>query len=299
MNFLKIASSVIIALIIGLSLLAHMIIRPGAVEDKSLLSANGRQLFRSNSSNLLQLGYYQHRPPAHPLNSDWSRASSNRAIAAELGCFNQSACVSPVIQVKKPFSIYLCDKVGRHGARFYFLLSDGLAKHPAVRLVKDIDAADLVLFLPASSPWHRSECTNTSLADRLIVLDEFDGSSAFSPRKTYEELKRDYADKIIDSKNVMWYFMYFKRSYVHRKDGRFIRYPFLLKKDFFPMVYSIADSYVRPEHKKDRSLLLVCTLRGDPKWQPSRLRVLEWIHEYVDIHQLPPYKIVTSQVSII
>lgn len=210
-------------------------------------------------------------------------------------CNNQSTCVSPIIEVTKTFNIYLCRKVVDRGERFFYLLNEGLMKHRGVKLVDHMSIADFIIYCPSSAPWHKSECTDTSLADKLIVLDESDGSFPFSPRKNEKELRLAYPDKIIEN-NVMWYFAFFKRSYVHRKDGRFIRYPFMLKKDFFPMVYSIADKYIRPEFNRNRQLLLACTLRGDPKWQPSRLRVLEWIDEYVERNKLSRDQVVTTQV---
>ena len=295
MKVLNLASYILISLIVGLTLYSHVAFRADVVpRDPS----GAHAVFSAFHSNITVLSSLQHRPPVRPMNNNFNskKFPDNIFRSFDIDCVNQSACIRPELQVVRPFTVYLCQKLARHGSRFFYLLSDGLAKHPAVKLTRDIHSADLIFFLPASSPWHRTECANASLADRLVVLDEFDGSHAFSPRRNHEELKRDYADKIVDERNVMWYFMYFKRSYVHRKDGKFLRYPFLLKKDFFPMVYSIADSYVRPEYKKDRNLLLACTLRGDPKHQPSRLRVLEWVHEYATKHVLPKSRVVTAQV---
>lgn len=289
MKFVKAAAYAVVVLVVGATVYSHLILSPG-IHHESAAGDRSHPMFHSAGDNIMPVAASFHRPPARPLGTDWAGSAS------EINCLNQSSCIQSELQVKRQFSIYMCKKVGRHGSRFYYLLSDGLERHPAVTVTEDIDAADLVLFLPSSSPWHKSECTNSSLADRLVIMDEFDGSSAFSPRKSFEELKRDYAHKIVDSKNVMWYFLYFKRSYVHRKDGKFLRYPFLLKKDFFPMVYSIADSYVRPQFNKERSLLLTCTLRGDMKYQPSRLRVLEWVHEYANKHELPLDRVVIGQV---
>lgn len=296
MKSLKLASYVLVGLIVAVTIYSHLMLRDDPFEQTAPFS-NTFSIFNSNATALFGVGM-QHRPPARPLVTPWDAAEVGSA-ESPLDCYNQSTCITPELQVQKIFSIYLCQKVGRHGSRFYYLLSDGLSKHPAVRMVDTIAAADFLFYLPGSAPWHRSECTDTSFADRLIVLDEFDGSFAFSPRKNFEELKQAYPDKVIDKKNVMWYYMYFKRSYVHRKDGKFLRYPFLLKKDFFPMVYSIADSYVRPEYNMERNLLVACTLRGDPKYQPSRLRVLEWLHEYISKHNIPVDKVVTAQVIFV
>lgn len=291
MKAFQFISYLLVALIVGVTLYSHLLVNP------EQFNAPASTIFhnKGNASHLLiHADMKLHRPPVRALD----KAQSMRMQYSKINsaCNNQSSCFPAELQVTKQFSIYLCKKVGKHGSRFYYLLSDGLAKHPAVTVIEDITSADFIFYLPGSAPWHKSECTDTILANKLIVLDEFDGSFAFSPRKTNEELKLAYPDKIIDNTNIMWYFMYFKRSYVHRKDGKFIRYPFLRKKDFFPMVYSIADSYVRPQYNANRRYLVTCTLRGDPKYQPSRLRTLDWIQEYVNIHKLPPERVITAQV---
>ena len=111
-----------------------------------------------------------------------------------LRCPNQSKCIVPELQLKPINKIYLCKHPVRHGVRFYFLIREGLLLHPNVVLVDEehVEEADYVFYLPGSSPWHRTECTNSSLADKLIVMDEFDGHNLFYPFKSKEEVKEVY-----------------------------------------------------------------------------------------------------------
>ena len=76
---------------------------------------------------------------------------------------------------------------------FYFLIREGLLLHPNVVLVDEehVEEADYVFYLPGSSPWHRTNA-NSSLADKLIVMDEFDGHNLFYPFKSKEEVKEVY-----------------------------------------------------------------------------------------------------------
>ena len=74
-----------------------------------------------------------------------------------------------------------------------------------------VEDADYVFYLPGSSPWHRTECTNSSLADKLIVMDEFDGHNLFYPFKTKEEVKAVYGE------DMVWYYMYFQAQLCRQK----------------------------------------------------------------------------------
>lgn len=100
-----------------------------------------------------------------------------------LRCRNQSACIVPALQLAAPLKIYFCRHPARHGVRFYYLVREGLHLHPNVHLVpfERIDEADFVVYLPGSSPWHLTECTNSSLKHRMLVLDEFDGCVTLMP----------------------------------------------------------------------------------------------------------------------
>lgn len=126
--------------------------------------------------------------------------------------------------------------------RFYYLMREGLHLHPNVQLLpfENIDQADFVIYLPGSSPWHLTECTNSSLKHRLLVLDEFDGYNLFHPFERIEQVQKVYG------KDLMWYFMYYKRSFVARRDGKFLSHPHINQPDVFPMTYAIADAYINP-----------------------------------------------------
>ena len=107
----------------------------------------------------------------------------------------------------------------------------------------------LIIYLPVSSEWKKSECGDPKYFSKLIVLDEGDGQGLFEPPNA--------------PKN--WYILYFKRSYVKRRDGIFHGYLNYVKKpDVFPLTYPIAEAYVHspyiPFEKRD--MQLVCTLRG-------------------------------------
>jgi hypothetical protein len=211
-------------------------------------------------------------------------------------CSAESHCIRPILQVKVQFRVYMCKNTVRSGARFYFLIYDGLSKHPAVELVNTTTDADFVFYLPSSSPWHKTECTDKSLADRLIVLDEADGVHLYSPRRNHSELEKAYPNRIVGH-TVMWYFLFFKRSYVDRNKGRFRHYPHLKKQDVYPITYSIADSYIRDKFNEERHVLISCTLRAATN-QPSRSRVLEWLNEYAISRAIPPANIVTAEVCV-
>lgn len=55
--------------------------------------------------------------------------------------------------------------------------------------------------------------------------------------------------------------MYFKRSYVARKNGVFLNYPHLDKPHIYPITYSIAEAYISPLFQFNRSIDILCTLR--------------------------------------
>ena len=74
--------------------------------------------------------------------------------------------------------------------------------------------------------------------------------------------------------------MYFKRSFVARKNGKFEYFPHLERPDMYAITYSLAEAYLRAKYNVKREMEIVCTLRGS-KQQPARLRVQEWLQEYV------------------
>lgn len=199
-----------------------------------------------------------------------------------LRCPNQSKCIVPELQLDSKLRVYMCRHPVRQGVRFYFLVREGLLLHPNVELLpfQDISSADFVVYLPGSAPWHRTECNDTLLAPKLIVLDEFDGHNHFVPFSDPKDMiKAGYKPHPDDKTEFFWYYMYFKRSYVVRKKGVFQYFPHLTRPDFYPITYSLAEAYLRPKFNFKREMEIVCTLRGS-KTQPARQRVQTWVEEY-------------------
>jgi hypothetical protein len=208
---------------------------------------------------------------------------------ALLMCPNQSKCIVPELQLQAKFKVYFCQHATKQGVRFFFLAREGFLLHPNIEMVSNIMSADYVVYLPGSAPWHLTECTNASYASKMIVLDEFDGAGLFYPAD-----KKDMDS--IYGKNVPWYFMYFKRSFVRRSDGEFIGYPSIeWFPDVYPMTYSIAETYVQTnKFNFKREIEILCTLRTGLKKMTTRLRVSSWIAEYGETRNVQ--NIVTKQV---
>ena len=192
-----------------------------------------------------------------------------------LRCPNQSKCIVPELQLEVKLKVYFCRHSARSGVRFYYLMKEGLLLHPNVELLaeKDMYTADYIIYLPGSAPWHKTECTNTSLADKMIVMDEFDGHTLFAPRTSKELMLEAYGEK------MEWYFMYFKRSFVLRRDGKFLKYPHFHVPHVYPMTYALAEVYLQHHFNFDRSIEVLCTLRGS-KAMSTRQRVQGWVAEY-------------------
>jgi len=122
------------------------------------------------------------------------------------------------------------------------------------------------------------------------VLDEFDGGTLYWPPYPPVELTEMYGPTHI------WYFMYFKRSFVRREDGRFIGYPSIdTYPDVYPLTYSIAEAYVQPHSfNVQREIDILCTLRGS-KLMTTRQRVSDWVALYGQTRNVQ--NIVTKQLS--
>jgi hypothetical protein len=195
---------------------------------------------------------------------------------AILLCPNQSKCMVPELQLQKRMKVYFCKHPTNHGVRFYFLAREGLLLHPNVDLVTEdaIDTADYIVYLPGSAPWHLTECAKPSYASKLIVLDEFDGHSLFGPSVT-----RDQYVELYGGAAKPWYNLYFKRSFVRRRDGVFQGYPHLVQRSIYPMVYAVAEAYIPHVFNHHREIDILCTLRGS-KHMSTRLRAQEWVAEY-------------------
>jgi len=176
-------------------------------------------------------------------------------------CFNQTRCIQPVLQLKRRYKVYYCNKVS-HGVRFFYLVKEGLLLHPLIDFVSSPEEAEVIVYLPESAAYHKSECNKPEYLPKLLVLDEGDGQGLFEPN----------ADVLL----------FFKRSYVRRHNGRFGGYMGYAKRvDVLPMTYTIADAYVSPRfyRQADRDTEILCTLRPQ-KRDPNRARVSQWVAEY-------------------
>jgi hypothetical protein len=173
-----------------------------------------------------------------------------------------------------------------YGVRFYYLIREGLLHHPNINLVDSPQEAEVIVYLPESANWKKSECGKMEFRKKMVVLDETDGPDLFSlPQQPHGGLRE--------------WLLYFKRSFVNRRDGEFKGYmPYLLKHSgVLPMTYTIADAYVRPNFKflKTRDMDVVTTLRGHAR-DPTRLRVRNWIDEYCSSRNIKD-KCVLGQVN--
>ena len=150
--------------------------------------------------------------------------------------------------------------------------------HPNIELVNDMAIADMIVYLPVSMDWGKTECNNPQYFSKTIVLDEGDYPELFTPGGGINDVAK--------------WLLYFKRSYVRRQDGRFIDYMNYLKRnDVLPMTYTIAEAYVKNTFNMidKRDFEIVCTLRGSKDHDPTRLRIREWIQEYVQARGIKKY----------
>jgi len=135
--------------------------------------------------------------------------------------------------------------------------------------------AELIVYLPVSSEWQHSECTKSEYASRLVVLDEGDGQGVST--RVFIDLLLDlnFGSGLFEPSNgniqgaardiKTWCLLYFKRSYVKRRNGLFNGFLGYVKyKNVFPLTYPIAEAYVRTTliPLLERELLIACTLRG-------------------------------------
>jgi hypothetical protein len=197
---------------------------------------------------------------------------------AVIKCNNQTRCIQPKLQLRGSYDVYLCKHIGQ-GVRFFFLAKEGLLLHPNIRLVATPEAAAVVVYLPVSAPWHKSECNKPEFKEKTIILDEGDYPQLFEQPGPGEWL------------------LYFKRSYVRRHDGAFKGYMgYLDNPAVLPMTYPVAEAYVRPQFNmmRGRDLDIVCTLRGSAS-DPTRLRVRQWVDEYAKARGVK--KVVAGQVN--
>jgi hypothetical protein len=183
---------------------------------------------------------------------------------ALIKCKNQTQCITPYLQLKRSFNVYFCKHIG-HGVRFYFLVREGLLLHPRINLVSNPNDAEVIVYLPESANWAKSECSKPEYVNKTLVLDEGDGPQLFD----------------IGPSNSKFLLM-FKRSYVRRSNGIFQGYMnYVHSTEVLPMTYTIIEAYVREIFSllSNRDLEILCTLRGS-RQDPVRLRVRQWVSEY-------------------
>jgi hypothetical protein len=283
--FLIICGSSILALVLS-NLLFHLwrqnvhnlLLGKGAVDlqdvffDKALEAHSAFNKTHSDIKNhigkLLNFGRkrrrlisFNHTIPAPPEIDRFALTSNPVAL---IKCANQTKCIQPVLQLKRSYKVYYCKKVS-HGVRFYFLVREGLLQHPNIHLVSTPEAAEVIVYLPESAAWKKSECNKPEFYSKLLVLDEGDGPQLFESESKDKQL------------------LMFKRSYVRRHNGIFDKYMgYIPRLDVLPMTYTIADAYVRSTFTRqaDRDIELLCTLRAY-KSDPARARVSQWVAEYV------------------
>lgn len=151
-----------------------------------------------------------------------------------LTCENQSKCIEPHLQLAILMKIYLCKHTSQGGVRFFYLVRDGLLLHPKVIWMENLnyDEVDYLIYLPNSSPWPKSECGNPNYANKLIVLDEFDGSLNFAPYASKEERLKYYP---IDphTKAPIWNYMFLNEVMYVVKMVYLLVIHILLKKMYF------------------------------------------------------------------
>ena len=87
---------------------------------------------------------------------------------AMIKCVNQTRCIQPVLQLKRDYKVYYCKHVS-HGVRFYFLAREGLLLHPRLILVPTPEQADVIVYLPESAVWHKTECNKPELRNKLVI----------------------------------------------------------------------------------------------------------------------------------
>ena len=249
----------------------QIIAEAGAVGIRNKPNARGP---RSTNKGFVVSDAVTFHPRVSPRNG--TDISTEALRLAVLHCKGQSKCIVPALQLAAKLKIYYCKHPVRQGVRFWNLIHEGLLMHPNVELLDEanMNAADFLIYLPGSAPWHRTECANASFARNMIVVDEFDFHNLYYPRPSDEEVIAEYG-------SLQWYFMYYKRSFIKRKNGTFLSFPHFDKRtpEVYPLTYALAEAYTSDTFNFQREIEILCTLRGS-KQMSTRLRVQEWVAEY-------------------
>ena len=88
-----------------------------------------------------------------------------------VSCRSQTRCIAPSLQLQRKFNVYYCKRVS-HGVRFYYLIREGLTLHPNVNLVETPEEADVIVYLPESANWAKSECKNPAYFSKVCFSDD-------------------------------------------------------------------------------------------------------------------------------
>lgn len=199
-------------------------------------------------------------------------AAAPRGAAENLTlCYSldsRQECVSPELQFTSPTRVHLVTPDSpSSGWRFQHLVKMGFASHPAVAATSSMAEADLVLYMPISTKEPPSAAAGAT-PTKLVVLDEGDGAGFYGKVKETD------------------YLVYLKRSWVTKRDGVYTGTGRRYKRNYFPLAYSVSDSYFDPRKTadgRDRSLDVVCSNRPTSR-QPTRARVVKWVNDFLDKH---------------
>ncbi|KAJ8610357.1 hypothetical protein CTAYLR_003899 [Chrysophaeum taylorii] len=180
-------------------------------------------------------------------------------------CFSLevSECVAPELQFRTPTRVHLVKPDSpQSGWRFQHLVRMGFSTHPAI-IPSPLVEADFVLYMPVST---REPPTGVP-ATKLVVLDEGDGAGVYGKVKEHA------------------YLVYLKRSWVTKRDGVYTGTGRRYKRHYYPMAYSVSDSYFDSKSTTVRRPLdVVCSNRPTDR-QPTRARVVKWIADFLDKHE--------------
>lgn len=88
-----------------------------------------------------------------------------------VNCGKQTHCIIPALQLTKTFKVYYCKRVS-YGIRFYYLIREGLTLHPKIVLVNTPEEAEVIVYLPESANWAKSECNKPEYFSKVNVSFE-------------------------------------------------------------------------------------------------------------------------------
>ena len=207
--------------------------------------------------------------------TEGSDISTDEKKQSLLNCHNQTLCIEPHLELEPVYNVYYCSHNANTGVRFYYVIREGLILHPNLHLVDSPDKADILVYLPESMKWSKSECGKSKYYSKLLILDEGDWPDLFtpdgySPKQLALENKSKHglnATKTLNS----WHLLYFKRSYIRRKAGDFKGLMGWVKKvvwnNVLPMTYPAANAYIYSPYKHHPQLQLQLQSQSQTKVQ--------------------------------